>query len=131
MSRPFYVTTPIYYPNDAPHIGHAYTSVAADTLARWRRMWGDDVVFLTGTDEHGTKIQRAAEAQGITPQELVDRTSSCGVMPWASAARWILVPCSSVPVRNTTSSPHIRRQRASVSAATEVYACPMCGASLG
>ena len=75
MPRPFYVTTPIYYPNDVPHIGHAYTSVAADTLARWRRMWGDDVVFLTGTDEHGTKIERAAEAQGITPQEMVDRTS--------------------------------------------------------
>jgi methionyl-tRNA synthetase len=72
----FYVTTPIYYPNDAPHIGHAYTSVAADTLARWRRLWGDDVAFLTGTDEHGTKIQRAAEAQGITPLELVDRTSA-------------------------------------------------------
>jgi methionyl-tRNA synthetase len=75
MPRPFYVTTPIYYPNDVPHIGHAYSSVAADTLARWRRMWGDDVVFLTGTDEHGTKIERAAEAQGITPQEMVDRTS--------------------------------------------------------
>ncbi len=75
MPRPFYVTTPIYYPNDVPHIGHAYTSVAADTLARWRRMWGDDVVFLTGTDEHGTKIERAAEAQGITPQQMVDRTS--------------------------------------------------------
>jgi methionyl-tRNA synthetase len=76
MAKPFYVTTPIYYPNDAPHIGHAYTSVAADTLARWRRLWGDDVAFLTGTDEHGTKIERAAEAQGITPQELVDRTSA-------------------------------------------------------
>ena len=75
MPRPFYVTTPIYYPNDVPHIGHAYTSVAADTLARWRRIWGDDVVFLTGTDEHGTKIERAAEAQGITPQEMVDETS--------------------------------------------------------
>jgi methionyl-tRNA synthetase len=75
MPRPFYLTTPIYYPNDAPHIGHAYTSVAADALARWRRLWGDDVAFLTGTDEHGTKIQRAAEAQGLTPQELVDRTS--------------------------------------------------------
>jgi len=74
-ARPFYLTTPIYYPNDVPHIGHAYTSVAADALARWRRLWGDDVVFLTGTDEHGLKIQRAAEAQGITPQELVDRTS--------------------------------------------------------
>ncbi|MFI5054731.1 MAG: class I tRNA ligase family protein, partial [Acidimicrobiia bacterium] len=59
-----------------PHIGHAYTSVAADTLARWRRLWGDDVVFLTGTDEHGAKLARAAEAQGITPQELVDRTSA-------------------------------------------------------
>src|SRR5438552_10575332 len=76
MPRPFYVTTPIYYPNDVPHIGHAYTSVAADALARWRRLWGDDVAFLTGTDEHGTKIQRAAEDQGITPLELVDRTSA-------------------------------------------------------
>jgi methionyl-tRNA synthetase len=76
MGTPFYVTTPIYYPNDAPHIGHAYTSVAADTLARWRRLWGDDVLFVTGTDEHGTKIERAAEDQGITPQELVDRTSA-------------------------------------------------------
>ena len=67
MPEPFYVTTPIYYVNDAPHIGHAYTTVAADVLARWRRLWGDDVVFLTGTDEHGLKIQRAAEAQGVTP----------------------------------------------------------------
>ncbi len=73
---PFYVTTPIYYPNDVPHIGHAYTTVAADALARWRRLWGDDVQFLTGTDEHGLKIQRAAEAEGITPIELVDRTSA-------------------------------------------------------
>jgi methionyl-tRNA synthetase len=75
MGAPFYVTTPIYYPNDVPHIGHAYTSVAADALARWRRLWGDDVVFLTGTDEHGLKMQRTAEAEGITPRELVDRTS--------------------------------------------------------
>ncbi len=75
MPDPFYVTTPIYYPNDVPHIGHAYTAVAADALARWRRLWGDDVVFLTGTDEHGLKMQRTAEAEGITPQELVDRTS--------------------------------------------------------
>ena len=55
MAEPFYVTTPIYYVNDAPHIGHAYTTVAADALARWRRLWGDDVVFLTGTDEHGAQ----------------------------------------------------------------------------
>jgi len=75
VPTPFYVTTPIYYVNDAPHIGHAYTTVAADTLARWRRLWGDDVVFLTGTDEHGLKVQRAAEAQGVTPAEWADRTS--------------------------------------------------------
>jgi methionyl-tRNA synthetase len=75
MSQPFYVTTPIYYVNDAPHIGHAYSTVAADTLARWRRLWGDDVVFLTGTDEHGLKVQRAAEEQGSTPREFADKTS--------------------------------------------------------
>jgi methionyl-tRNA synthetase len=75
MGQPFYVTTPIYYPNDVPHIGHAYSSVAADALARWRRLWGDDVMFLTGTDEHGLKMQRTAEAEGISPKDLVDRTS--------------------------------------------------------
>ena len=61
----FYVTTPIYYVNDVPHIGHAYTTVAGDVLTRWHRLLGDDVFFLTGTDEHGLKIQRAAEAQGL------------------------------------------------------------------
>jgi methionyl-tRNA synthetase len=75
MSRPFYVTTPIYYPNDVPHIGHAYTTVAGDVLTRWRRLWGDDVVYLTGVDEHGLNIVRAAEAQGLSPQEFVDQTS--------------------------------------------------------
>ena len=76
MAEPFYVTTPIYYPNDVPHIGHAYTTVSGDALTRWRRLWGDDVVYLTGTDEHGLKLQRAAEANGITPQAMVDRTSA-------------------------------------------------------
>ncbi|MEZ5171817.1 MAG: methionine--tRNA ligase [Acidimicrobiia bacterium] len=76
MARPFYVTTPIYYPNDVPHIGHAYTTVAADVLARYRRLCGDDVAFVTGTDEHGLKIQRTAEQEGVTPLELVDRTSA-------------------------------------------------------
>ena len=69
----FYVTTPIYYVNDAPHIGHAYTTVTADALARWHRLLGDDVWFLTGTDEHGLKVARAAEADGLTPQEQADR----------------------------------------------------------
>jgi methionyl-tRNA synthetase len=69
----FYVTTPIYYVNDAPHIGHAYTTVTADALARWHRMLGDDTFFLTGTDEHGLKVQRAAEAHGVAPKEQADR----------------------------------------------------------
>ncbi len=75
VAKPFYVTTPIYYVNDVPHIGHAYTTIAADALARWRRLWGDDVVFLTGTDEHGLKIQRAAEARGVAPLEWANQTS--------------------------------------------------------
>ena len=70
--RPFYVTTPIYYVNDAPHIGHAYTTVAADTLARWHRLNGRPTFFLTGTDEHGQKVLRAAEKLGRTPQEHAD-----------------------------------------------------------
>ncbi len=82
MTRPFYVTTPIYYVNDVPHIGHAYTTVVADALARWRRLWGDDVMFLTGTDEHGLKIQRAAEANGVSPLEWADRTSARFAEAW-------------------------------------------------
>lgn len=70
----FYVTTPIYYVNDAPHIGHAYTTVIADAVARWHRMIGDDTFFLTGTDEHGLKVQRAAEENGVAPREWADRT---------------------------------------------------------
>lgn len=71
--RPFYVTTPIYYVNDVPHIGHTYTTVVADTVARYRRATGWDVRFLTGTDEHGQKIERAARAQGTEPLALADR----------------------------------------------------------
>lgn len=69
----FYITTPIYYVNDIPHIGHAYTTTACDAIARYKRMKGYDVRFLTGTDEHGQKIQAAAEAKGETPQQFVDR----------------------------------------------------------
>ena len=71
----FYITTPIYYVNDAPHIGHAYTTTVADAFARWHRLIGDDTFFLTGTDEHGLKIQRVAEENGISPQEQADSTS--------------------------------------------------------
>lgn len=72
MAEPFYITTPIYYVNDAPHMGSAYTTISADVAARWHRLIGDDVMFLTGTDEHGLKLQRAAEEKGMTPQELAD-----------------------------------------------------------
>jgi methionyl-tRNA synthetase len=75
MARPFSLTTPIYYPNDAPHIGHAYTTVNGDVLTRWRKLWDDDIVYLTGADEHGLNIARAAEAQGLPAQEFVDQTS--------------------------------------------------------
>ena len=68
----FYVTTPIYYVNAEPHLGHAYTTIVGDALARWHRLLGDDVTFLTGTDEHGLKIQQAAEASGMTPQGFTD-----------------------------------------------------------
>ena len=71
----YYVSTPIYYVNGAPHLGHAYTTLAADTLARYHRLLGDEVFFLTGTDEHGLKIQRAAEERGVTPQQLADENS--------------------------------------------------------
>jgi len=72
-SKTFYITTPIYYVNDLPHIGHIYTTVVADVIARYKRMRGFDVRFLTGTDEHGQKIDRSARAQGVTPKELADK----------------------------------------------------------
>jgi methionyl-tRNA synthetase len=72
---PFYVTTPIYYVNAEPHLGHAYTSIAADVLARHMRERGEDVFFLTGTDEHGEPVAQAAEREGVSPQELADRNA--------------------------------------------------------
>ncbi|MCK4981492.1 MAG: methionine--tRNA ligase [Victivallaceae bacterium] len=73
-SEKFYVTTPIYYVNDKPHIGHAYTTIVADILARYHRSLGDTTFFLTGTDEHGQKVQKAAEEHGMTPQQQCDDT---------------------------------------------------------
>ena len=68
----FYITTPIYYPSDKLHIGHAYTTVAGDAMARYKRLRGYDVWYLTGTDEHGQKIERKAQEKGQTPQQFVD-----------------------------------------------------------
>jgi methionyl-tRNA synthetase len=75
MSKKFYITTPIYYVNDVPHIGHAYTTIAADTLARYHRLIGNAVFFLTGTDEHGQKIEKAAQDRGLTPKAHADLMS--------------------------------------------------------
>src|SRR5579863_387614 len=71
----FYVTSPIYYVNDSPHIGHAYTTLACDVMARFKRLDGYDVFFLTGTDEHGQKVQKSAQAAGIDPQAFTDKVS--------------------------------------------------------
>ncbi|HQT77507.1 MAG: methionine--tRNA ligase [Rhodospirillales bacterium 20-64-7] len=76
MTRSFYITTPIYYVNGAPHIGHAYTSIAADVMARFKRLDGYDVFYLTGTDEHGQKVEKAARDAGLDPQTFTDRVSA-------------------------------------------------------
>src|SRR5258708_37459413 len=72
----FYITTPIYYVNARPHIGHAYTTLACDAIARQKRMTGVDTYFLTGTDEHGQKIERSAVAAGKSPQQFTDAVSA-------------------------------------------------------
>ena len=73
--KTFYITTPIYYVNDVPHLGHAYTTLVADSLARFHRMRGDDTRFLTGTDEHGQKVEQTAKDRAMTPQQLVDHVA--------------------------------------------------------
>jgi methionyl-tRNA synthetase len=107
----FYVTTPIYYVNDAPHIGHAYTTVTADALARWHRLLGDEVFFLTGTDEHGLKVKRSAEANGLTPQEQADRYSA------RFQETWRLLDVSNDDYIRTTEARHHRAVRALMQAA--------------
>ncbi len=76
MTKKFYITTPIYYVNDKPHIGHAYTTIAADVLARYHRQKGDEVYFLTGTDEHGAKVAESAQKAGLDPQAFCDQNSA-------------------------------------------------------
>src|SRR6201996_3192435 len=78
----FYLTTPIYYVNARPHIGHAYTTIVADVLARRHRLLGKDTFFLTGTDEHGQKIERSAAAAGIPPQQFADQVSKSFADLW-------------------------------------------------
>ena len=77
-SMSYYITTPIYYVNSTPHIGHAYTTIAADVVARHHRQRGEETFFLTGTDENGTKIAQAAEAEGLDPRSFVDKMAAIG-----------------------------------------------------
>jgi methionyl-tRNA synthetase len=98
----FYVTTPIYYVNDVPHIGHAYTTLAADTIARWKRLAGADVFFLTGTDEHGVNIERKAREAGVSPQVWVDQIAP----KWQ--ALWTRLGVSNDDFIRTTEPRHFR-----------------------
>ena len=84
MKKKFYLTTPLYYVNDVPHVGHTYSTVVADAIVRYKRMCGFDVCFLTGTDEHGLKLERAAGEQGVTPQQLVDTFAGEFEKTWKS-----------------------------------------------
>ncbi len=99
----YYLTTPIYYVNAAPHIGHAYTTIAAETIARVKRMQGYDPVVLTsGTDEHGTKVERAARAQGKTPEEFV------GIISNEFRTQWEMLDLKIDRLQRTTASNHAK-----------------------
>lgn len=104
--RTYYVTTPIYYLNGEPHIGHTYTNVAADAMARYKRARGYDVKFLTGADEHGQKVEQAAKAAGLTPQEFVDGLAA------KSKEIWELMRCEYDYFSRTTGEGHIRTVQA-------------------
>ena len=87
--KPFFITTPIYYPSEKLHIGHAYCTTVADAIARYHRAKGEDVFFLTGSDEHGQKIQRKAEDMGITPIEYVDKIVATFQSLWTPSSNRI------------------------------------------
>ena len=100
----FYITTPIYYPSDKLHIGHTYCTVATDAMARYKRLSGYDVLFLTGTDEHGQKIEDKAKEAGVTPKEFVDKivTGERGVLDL-----WKLMNISNDRFIRTTDDYHV------------------------
>lgn len=106
MNRKFYITTPIYYVNARPHIGHAYTTIACDTIARRQRMLGAETFFLTGTDEHGQKIERAAQAAGKTPQQYADEISA------EFRKLWLRMGISNDDFIRTTEERHKKRVQA-------------------
>lgn len=118
MSNTFYITTPIYYVNDVPHIGHAYTTLACDVMARYKRSRGFDVAFLTGTDEHGQKVETAAKANGETPLELADRVVK------RFQALWEKLDCSNTDFIRTTQERHkhtVSEQFKNIEAKGDIY----------
>ncbi len=98
----YYFTTPLYYVNAAPHIGHTYTTLAADTIKRFRQMLGDDVFLTTGTDEHGQKVERSALAAGKTPEEFADAVSAEFRRQWDTLGLQVRLRSSAPPIRNIT-----------------------------
>jgi len=116
--RPYYITTPIYYVNDAPHIGHAYSTLLADALARYHRLFGEEVHFLTGTDEHGQKVQRAAASSGRDPQ------SHCDALSPKFRELWSRLSVSNDDFIRTTESRHtsvVSRVLADLYSRDEIY----------
>jgi methionyl-tRNA synthetase len=105
MAEKFYITTPIYYPSDKLHIGHTYCTVATDVMARYKRMCGYDVLFLTGTDEHGLKIEQKAREAGVTPQQFVDNIVNG---PGGIRALWDLMNISNDRFIRTTDDYHVK-----------------------
>ncbi len=127
----FYVTTPIYYVNAAPHLGHAYTTIAADVMARHHRQRGEEVFFLTGTDEHGEPVADAAHALGIEPQELADRNAERfrALAPQLSATQRLLHPHHRPPARSGRPARCSRRVRDNgfvYMGTYEGWYCPRC-----
>ena len=104
--KPFYITTPIYYVNDKPHLGTTYSTVATDVLARYQRLRGRPTRFLTGLDEHGLKIERRAKQEALSPQEFVDRMAP----PFRDA--WGQLSCETNDFIRTTEPRHKRRAQA-------------------
>ncbi len=100
----FSITTPIFYVNDVPHIGHAYTEVAADFMARWHRQRGDDAWLLTGTDEHGQKILRTASANDVSPKEWADRLVTDAWKPCSTRSTWRTTTSSARPTNGTSAA---------------------------
>src|SRR5260221_216728 len=103
MPSPFYVTTPIYYVNDVPHLGTAYTTIAADVLTRYHRLRGESAFFLTGTDEHGLKMARVAKEKGLSPKDFSDAMSA------RFRAAWPKLDCAYDYFVRTTDPDHERR----------------------